>query len=124
MEEWVTKGLEAPPLKRCVGWRKVDAFEARYASFDNRMVSYRVGPYRVTEQQDGVVRRADGRLFNVFTRVEVSGGLWWHLVEGSSWLTGMSGFGHPGHISSTFFFIPQHAIPNFRYRGAGVHSAH
>lgn len=120
VEEWVTTDLDRPPLRRCVGWRKVAAFGARYASFHNHFLSYRSGPYRITEQQQGVVRRSDGRAFNIYTNVEVTGGIWWHLVDLCGHLTGVAGFGHPGYASSTFVFIPRRSNVAFRYRGAAV----
>lgn len=112
-----------PPLRRCVGWSRVAAFEARYTPFHNRFITYRIGPYWVTEQQEGVVRRSDGRAFNVEKDVEVSGGLWWHFVDVGMRLTGLDGFGHRGHMAGTFDFLPPGTLIEFRYRGAGVQAS-
>ena len=117
VEEWLPR-LEGPVQRRCVGWQRISRWEAPYRRFHNRFVSYRVGPYRVTEQQDGLVRRADGRLFNVAKSVEVTGGLWWHLLDAWFEVTGLIGFGHPGYVSGTFNHLPQGAYGRFPYRGA------
>jgi hypothetical protein len=108
----------AAPQRACLAWRRVPQFEAQYVHFQVEPHSYRVGPFRVSEIRDGLVRRADGRVFNLYKNVEVTGGLWWWLVEMCGRATGVSGFGHAGHVDSTYSHIPREKVIGFTLLGA------